>query len=334
MSGKQYLSYFQLGKESVAGTAVAATRQLFPEGTGLLDEDLQLAFNEDSNRGTKVRVTTAISQGMVVGMNYRTAPQTGVAYDELVIPGSQLLGGQTGTGGAADKTWAFIPVAVASSAQESFTIETGDDTQEVEIEYCQARGFELSASRDSMTQLSMDWFGRQVTKSTKTAVSATNPVRIPGYLWTHKFATTQAGLAGASITTNELRSFTLTVDTGLRPHFYLDGNGYFGQSQESGGITATLVLTVDSSAAAITEYYDKFRAQTLSWHRLRATGPTLGGTNYMASFDVCVYYESVQLIGSEQDGVNLYEVTGRMTFDPVSSTSINMNLVNSLAAIP
>ena len=36
MAGKRFLSHLQLGKETTAGTAVAATRRVFPEGSGIL----------------------------------------------------------------------------------------------------------------------------------------------------------------------------------------------------------------------------------------------------------------------------------------------------------
>src|SRR3990167_10724843 len=232
MAGKRFLSHLQLGKETTAGNAVAATRRVFPEGSGILDEDPQLTFHEDRATGVKNPISYATQMGEVVAISYRTAPATGVYWDELLYPFCQLDGGNSGTGAGADKAWTFTPTEDGDSAPEAFTIETGDATQNYEVEYCHALNWELSASRDSMTQLAINWFGRQVTKSTKTSVASSDPIRIPGYLWTIKHATAQSGLTAASVETNFLRSFTLHVDTGLFPEFYLDGNVYFGQMQE------------------------------------------------------------------------------------------------------
>jgi hypothetical protein len=334
VSGLRYLTYAQLGKETVSGTSVPATRQFFPDGDGIIDEDQMLAFGDDSNRGLKTNVVQVTTMGVAVGLAVRTAPNTGLGWDELSVIGSQLRGAQTGAGGAADKTWTFTPVQTGASAPESYTWEVGDDTQEVEVEYCHANGFEISAARNQLTQATTTWFGRQVTKSTKTAVASNAGVKIPGYLWTLKHAASQAGLTGASVQNNLLRSFRLNIDTGLRPHFYLDGNQFFGQMQESGRLSGTLELVVDSTSFAVSEYLDKWRSRTMHITRLKATGDTLGGSNYSAQFDLAIFYEKVQIIGQETDGVNQYMVTARLAEDSTWANSIVLTVVNSLSALP
>jgi hypothetical protein len=68
--------------------------------------------------------------------------------------------------------------------------------------------------------------------------------------------------------------------------------------------------------------------------RLKATGPTLGGTNYSCQIDLPVLWSKVEPITAEDEGVNLYKVTGNVTYDPTSAFSIQGVLVNSLAALP
>jgi hypothetical protein len=50
-------------------------------------------------------------------------------------------------------------------------------------------------------------------------------------------------------------------------------------------------MTVESTALAVSEFYDKWLAQTLDFIRLKATGPTLGASNYSAQIDLPVLYE-------------------------------------------
>ena len=171
MPGTQIFTYFQTGKETTPGTAVAATRAWYPEGTGHWSLDRMRTRHEDANRGTRSNLTHVTQQGVTLNIPFSTASSVGVAYDELPYAFSQIKGGATGVGGAADKTWTQAPNQTSGNAQEAFTIEVGDDTQEYEAEYCQASRIHLSASKDrsSLTQLEMDWFGRQSTKSTKTA---------------------------------------------------------------------------------------------------------------------------------------------------------------------
>jgi hypothetical protein len=113
----------------------------------------------------------------------------------------------------------------------------------------------------------------------------------------------------------------------------MDGNAYGAQHVET-DIAATLNMTVESTALAVSEFYDKWAAQTLSFIRLKATGPTLGGTNYSAQIDLPVIYTKVQPIASADNGINLYKITASLAYDPTSTASINPILVCSLTALP
>ena len=113
----------------------------------------------------------------------------------------------------------------------------------------------------------------------------------------------------------------------------MDGN-LFGGAHVETDITGSLQLTVESTALAVSEFYDKHMANTLDFVRLKATGPVLGATFYSSQIDLPVLWEAPVPIGAEEDGINLYTVTGRLTYDAVSATSINLVTVNSLAALP
>lgn len=334
MPGVQNFTFLTIGKESTAGTSVATTREMYPDGSGMLSIDRMRTFHEGANRGTKSNITHATQQGIAVTVPYRSASDVGCSFDDLIIPFSQLDGGQTGAGAGADKAWTFTPTQTGSSATESYTIEVGDDVQAYEVEYCKASRFALSAGRDDLTQLEIDFFGRQATKVTATSVAANNGIKIPGQLWTIKFATAQSGLDGASVSSNFLVNWALDVDTGIRPRWYQDGLLYFGQAVEAQRLGGSLSLSVESTSQAITQFYDKAAADTVDFIRLKATGPTLGSSTYIASMDMAVLYDDVQVIGGVDDGVNLYNVTARLVYDSTFTNAITAALTCSLAAVP
>jgi hypothetical protein len=185
-----------------------------------------------------------------------------------------------------------------------------------------------------MTTLDVDWFGRQATATTVTAVAANTNVRIPGYLWKVRFATAQSGLSGASDNTNFLLDWNVTHQTGLVPRFYQDGLAYFGQSVEAAEQMATLTFHVESTALAITEFNDKYRAQTVSFIQLKATSPVvLGGSFYSAQLQYAVLYTGVKQIASEEDGVNIYEITAETVYDASWATNFAGSIVCSVATI-
>jgi len=183
-----------------------------------------------------------------------------------------------------------------------------------------------------MTNTSEDWFARSAVKVTNTTLAANTAVRIPGYLWIPKFASTQAGIAGAGTSLNLLRSWSASYQTGLSPRFYQDGLTYFGQSVESLEQTVHLTLDIESSATAVAEY-DKFKAQTTTFVQLAATGPVLGASFYSATFQYAILWNNVQVIASEEEGVNVYHFEGDSVMDATWGTNTSAVIVNSLATI-
>lgn len=332
--GVQPFTYFQMGKESTAGTSVAATRQWYGQGSGETDVDHMLALHR-GNRGTRTQLAYATTTGVGVKLNFQSNSDIGVAYDELPFIFGQLDGGNTGSGASANKTWTIAPSQTGANAQESYTIEVGDDVQEFEYEYAQMSDFTISASRDAgaMTQFQGNWFARQATKSTKTSVSANTAVRIPGKLWIPSFATAQSGLSGASTSLNFLVDWSAHHQTGLGPRFYQDGLSYFGQSVESMEQTAEVTLHVESTALAISEFYDKKAAQTVDFLQLKATDPTLGSATYAATLQYALIYTDVKQIASSDNGVNIWEITAQTPYDSTWATNFGASIVCSIASI-
>lgn len=329
MPGTQIFTHFNVGKETTRGTPVAPTRQLYGVGTGAITPDFGLNFHEGENTGRRYRTRRATSQSEDVTLAFRTI--SGVGYDDLVVPFSQLKGGVAGVGGAADKTWTFTPSATAANSPEAYSIDVGDDIQNWRVQYGMAKAIRLAAALGDVTSLEIDWFGQRAVKTAQASPAANTAVKIPGDLWTLKFAANIAGLAAASVQTNFLIGWELEILTGLMFEHYMDGNLYGAQHVET-DISATLKLTVESTALAISELYDKAAAATMDFVRLKATGPTLGGTNYSAQIDMPVLYEVPEVIAEERDGINLYRVTAHLADD--GTNGIIPVIVNSLAALP
>lgn len=329
MPGTQIFTHFNVGKETVRGTPVAPTRQLYGVGTGVLKPDFGLNYHTGENTGRRYRTRRVTSTSEDVAMKFKTVE--GVAYDDLVVPFSQLAGGKSGVGAGGDKTWTFTPSATAANSPEAYSCDVGDDVQNWRVQYGMLSGFKLAAALGDVTSLEMDWFGQRAVKTAAASPAINSAIKIPGDLWTIKFAANIAGLGAASIQTNFLVAWELSVSTGLLWRHYMDGNLYGSQHVET-DISADLKMTVESTALAISEFYDKAAAATMDFLRLKATGPALGGSNYSATIDMPVLYEVPEIIASEQDGVNLYSVTAHLADD--GTNGIIPVIVNSLAALP
>jgi hypothetical protein len=331
--GIQDFTYANYGSEATRGTPVAPTRKLYANGTGVLDHDLGITFHEDENRGIRVRAARASSQSEDVSLALETAD--GVGYDDLVLLILSLVGGATGVGAGADRVWSATPSLTAANAPKAFSWDVGDDVQNWRVQYGMLQDFTLSSALGEMTQLAMTWAGQRAIKGAKATPADNAAIKIPGDLWTIKFAASIAGLAGASVQTNFLTAWKLKLQTGNKLLHYMDGTPYVGQHVET-SVAGDLELVTESTATAVSEFYDKYVAGTLDFLRLRATGPTLGGSNYQATFDSPVLWGKPSIIDSARNGVNLWKMPGRIAVDSPTAPTVGPSLVvtSSLTAAP
>lgn len=333
MPGIQDFTYANYGKETTRGTTVAPTRKLYADGTGVLSPTLNKSFHESENRGLRAAIVRSTSQQQDVAL--KLASSDGIGYDDLVLVAAWLKGGLTGVGGGADKTWTCVPSLVAANAPEAFSFDVGDDVQNWRVGYVMPTKITLSSEVGGLTQLEVEAFGQKETKVAKATPGDNAAIKIPGDLWTIKFAGTLAGLPGAAIVANYLRAWKLVITTGYSWRHYMDGN-LFGSQHVETTIGADLELTVESTAQAVSQHYDKYVADTLDFIRLKATGPALGASNYSAQLDLPVLYDEPSIMDAEDEGVNLWKIPAKLSGDsPTAATqSLGLVLVNSLAAIP
>lgn len=329
--GIQAFTRLNYGKETVRGTPVAPTRQMYADGTGVLDEQLGLNFHEGENRGRRAAVYRVTQQSEDATLKIGTLQ--GVSFDDFVLPLTQLKGGLAGVGGAADKTWTCAPSMTAANNPEAFSFDVGDDVQNWRTQYSMMKSWEQSAGRSDLTQLVAELFVQRAVKTAAAAPGVNNSVRIPSSLWTFKFAATFGGLAGAAVQLNLVKAHKLHVDTGLLWDHYQDGNLYGSQHVET-VIGGTLDLEIASTAFTISEFYDKAKAQTQDYVRLKATSPVvLGGSFYSLQHDCPILFEEPKIIAKHDNGINIYTVRARLN-DDGANPPITSTLVCSLAAIP
>ena len=333
MPGTQAFTRVSMGKETTWGTGVAPTRRFYGVGTGALDPGLSWENHRDAARGVKTRIGRALTQ-TAEDPKFKLQSAGGIGYDDIVqILSAGLRGGQTGVGASADKTWTLVSQNAASNTYSPMTVELTDEIQGYRVAGCLPTAWTLSTKLGGLTDLSADMFGKVTTKVTAATPAETVPVMIPAELWTIKFAALLASLTAASVVSNFLRSWSLTWNTVSQPRHYADGTLQAAQAVET-DMGGTLSLEVESTAQAVSEFYDKRVAGTLDFVRLKAIGPVLGGTFYSCQIDVPVYWQDPDILSGDDNGVNLYKVTGDIAYDVTSAQSLGITLVSSLAAIP
>jgi hypothetical protein len=242
------------------------------------------------------------------------------------------------TGSQNDMLWAFTPSMTATNAQDSITLEAGDDVQAYEIEYClfervRLAGTIAQAGEEAPVEFEGDYFGRQVTPVSFTGgISVPTMTDIVAKLSRIYIDTTWAG-AGTTEKTSLIRSWDLEILTGLHPKFFGSGNRYFDAHGES-IFEVMLTLLLEGNALADAEF-DKYQAGTKQAVRVEIdSGVQIGtGDNHKLTMDVWGAYEHVTPLDQEDRGNNLHAALFRGLYDPTGAQIFDVQVTTNVAAI-
>jgi hypothetical protein len=258
-----------------------------------------------------------------------------------VVFGCGLKGGITPTEqtpAQLDYLWPFTPslVSGADNAQDSLTIELGDDTQAFEAEYAMFERIRISGTvaqgqDSSPVSIETDYFGRQLTPTSFTgSIALPTAEPINAKLARFYLDTAWSGVGGTE-KTNILRAFDIEILTGLHPKFSGSGNKYFGEHGAGLiSVTANFTLEGNSDADAI---FDAHQANALAVVRLQIEGGQIGtGDNHSLSIDIGGNWESVSPLASEDRGDNLHSAVLMGRYDSTGAKMLAVNVVTNVAS--
>ena len=291
------LGKIQIGKElaTAQGTPVAATK-ILPISQKEIPADREVTpISYDV--GVNADVTGRLMQGVLV----KDTLSWDYAFFELFpyLLSGCLKGGVTATEqttGKGDYLWTHTPSLTASNAQDSFTIERGDNIQAVQHAFSMFKSIKISGQvnqegGESSIKCSADYFALQNTNNPFTAALAPmNTTYMSAKLTTLAIDATFAA-AGNTVMTNFLRSFDLTIVGGAFPTFHGSSQEMFDEVGQ-GPISFLLNLTVKRGAQS-----EALRAAIGAYKvmRLLINGPLIGvgAKNFSLSFDLGGYIEAI-----------------------------------------
>jgi len=328
-SGQTAFRKVQIGEESTHGTAVAATAKLL--ATLSMKENLALIepVLEDG------RLSNYLNSE-VGGRMAELRLDMPATYEQILYALHAGLKGNITPAQQAETTaylWDFDPNLVASNAQDSFTIEFGDDIQAFYAEYCLARELRLSGALDEALQLSADIFGRQLTTCGFTA-ALTVPAIEHILMNKGKFYIDDAGSGlGDTEKAATLIAMDLRLPTGVAPAKYADGNLYFASHNE-GKRHLELDLTVAFNSTINTER-TKFIDRSKRFIRIEFTGTLIEGAYYKElTIDVCGRYAEDILPLEERDGENIARVKFVSCYDATWLKEFQIQVMNKVTTLP
>lgn len=320
------LRLLQLGGETVAGTAVAATKKVIGRAgvRPMIEWD-----REDFPRGIRVP-NDEIS---AVARSFELTVEGDLSFEQLQWPlhsGLQTVA-PTGIG-----PYVYTHEIVVSPTLKTFTAEFVVDDGSTkhyqrECAYCLTREFQISIERNQMAKLRWTMFGRSEQTSVVTgSLSALTLERVPSNLFKIWIDDTYANL-GTTQKTATLRGAVLTVPTGVGPEVTLDGRTDYDFVQpmyEQAKPTLTTRLLHNANTA--TEI-GNWRTGTRRFIRLKADNGAAAGANRVLQLDMAVRLLSWEF--GEEDGQEIVNATWDIVYDSTSSKSLVVVLTNGLSAI-
>jgi len=321
----------QIGPESTAGTAVAATSVQRLMSNGAKNDSPVEFINE--HIGYLPQTNRTIMPKLAASIAFDDSPLT---FEQAMYPfsaGIQTVAA-TADGAGSGKIWDYAFPTTAVNTIKTYTIEHGDNIQAREMEYSFCESFAISFNAGEVVNISSNWIGRQWTNASFTAALTAPTVEdiltSKGKLYIDAATAT----AGSTQITSTLLSGTLNVKTGWMPVWTADGNLYFSFAKNTQP-EITLDLTYEHNSSAETEY-SAFVARTARNMLLKFEGSALTSagtyTTKVLTINLVGTYETWDAFG-EADGNNTVSCSFRAAYDSNAAFMGRIIVVNEVASI-
>lgn len=323
------LKQIQLGKETVRGTAVAATTQLIGEADLVPEYPVHRnqhpigVYSEFS--GASIRMMKEVSIPVRMEANY-------AQLLHFLLMG--IKGGVTPTG-AGPYTWTFLKSETADPAPNTFTVErrleSGGSNFDEEVEYVFARALTLRGAFGEVLALEADLVGRQLSSSTLTtvAVPTTDIEPMPLSLAKVYIDDTWAAL-GTTQVTGQVLDLSVVVNTGLFAGRFIDGTETFS-AYKVRAYSLRAELTLEYAGQVHNTEKAKALAQNGRFVRLEFPGTA----SRSFKIDMALRHENAEIASvSERDGMEIARLALVGFNDPTSGNTLQFEVINNLAALP
>lgn len=313
----------QLGIESTAGTAVAATKRL---AAADLSMGPRVDVSEFRPSGYKFASVTALNREWAEGT--ATGP---ITYNELIYWLSGVLLTATPTGTTA-KTWSFTPDTDAADTKKTFTIEHGSSVRAQRYAYGLVTGLGLSFSRTGaeytasiLAQAMED--GHTLTGS----LSGATPIPVVPPDVQVYVADTAAGLSGASALARVL-SVEWNIGDRFGPVWSLNGSTDFAADVETEpSLEVKVLMEADAAGMGL---LTNLRASSSKFVRIEAINSTELETDIYYTLTIDTAGQVVDVSDfSDEDGVYAIEWTLRGVHDATWGKATQVDVINLAASL-
>lgn len=333
-SGIKRLRKIQLGREVTPGTAVAATS--IWRGMAFMAVDDRVLVMPEENVGFSSLTTRIYTPKYLATLDFpemeATVEQLQHIYESGVKTATLT---QDGTG--TDYIGVYPLPSGDSNTLKYYTVETGDNKIEEEVEYAFTTEFTISGKINEAIKMSHKMQGRQSQVTSYTGALSVPTVHELMFNKSKLYIDNVGGTLGSTQITNTWTGFNLKVTTGWKAQFTGDGQLYFSFADFIGA-KATLELELLHNATSAAERV-LWRAGTPRMIRIKNEGAALAtpGTTYSVFthlIDGAGVYTSFGPPNDENEGSDVMKATFEFAYDSTAAKFLQFTTVNELASVP
>lgn len=322
----------QLGRESTAGTEVAATG-IFPGLT-----DLRIGPQDEWGDKQFLDGNIAVSRGIeLLGKGAHIPFESYLCFENfpaILEMGYKAITPAADGGSPIAYTYAVEPTLTSLDAPKTRTAEYHDDAQDWTCVYCMAQNFEIAIQRRGYTMLNGELVARDMDPKAGTGSLTPSTVETClGQNWSAYLDTAWAGLGGTEVTPC-LVGVTFRSGGLYERQTCIDGTQVFSTHlQQAQQPEAVLTFKVDAATYAL---FSTYRAATRQFLRLENIGAIIhDAVTKRVRIDLSAQVVDWPDIGAAEDeGAMTVDVTLRGALDPTSAKLVAYAVVNRLATLP
>jgi len=319
----------QLGRETTAGTAVAATVVWRGPATDIEDTQVVMRPGEEENVGLLVPTSRAYVAQLGAALSL---PDTEATFEHIphVFEAGIKTVSTSGTTGAWVRS-GYAPGTNAANTIKTYTIESGNaiagDGNEMEYGYVES--FTLSGKAGEAWKVASNWRGRQKTVAALTAALSVAAVEEMLFGKTSFYVDATGGTVGTTQKTGTLLEASITVNTGIQGVFAADGTLYFTAHKiVPPSLEFTITLELENTSGLVAAERAFWKSQAIRLFQLSCAG----SNSRACEMTWAGQYTS---IGSYQNsnGNTTVQLSGKAIYSSTDALFFDFSVTNALAAL-
>lgn len=329
----------QFGRQSVVGTAVAATT-VFPADAGFLGFELDRAMESpDEDFG---RISREQAGRGSYGLRGADASLPFVArFQDIMHPLEMHVAGSVAPSGAGPYVYTYT-FDETSDTLKPYTVEYGDENSTQDEHRATGvlcndleLGFDaLTAPGNAMWTGSMGLVALDRTANAMTAAQSAPATleTMEGHFSTIAVGTTATAFASLTAQTASLAMFRFTSNNNLVRRAYGGTTDIATAYGRSGKAEASWEALIKTAAGTKTAFHDVFTESAIAATEQRFRVTVTGSSTNVMTIDFRSRFTAVDL--GDRDGERLYSVKGVWVYDSTLVGRGQIRLTNSVASVP